>query len=161
MSKAFGITFAAAIVVIGALIWFGFAKTEGNHLAPTGSIGKVRTVKATDDVTFMVIDFRVQNDSDRDMIVHSVETAIGTADGNTLMGSGVAVADIKSAFQNYPLLGDQYNPVLKERDTIPAHQAVNRMVGVRFDAPVEKVESRRRLVLRVEDITGPVAELTK
>jgi hypothetical protein len=161
MSKAFGITFAAAIVVIGALIWFGFAKTEGNHLVPTGSIGKVRTVKADDSVTFMVIDFRVQNDSDRDMIVHSVETAIDTADGNTLMGGSVAGADIKSAFQNYPLLGDQYNPVLKERDTIPAHQAVNRMVGVRFDAPVEKVESRKRLILRVEDITGPVAELIK
>jgi hypothetical protein len=161
MSKAFGITFAVAIVAIAVLIWIGFAKTEGNHLAPTGSIGKVRTVKATDDVTFMVIDFRVKNDSDRDMIVHSVETAIDTADGNTVMGSGVASADIKSAFRNYPLLGDQYNPILKERDTIPAHQAVDRMVGVRFDAPVEKVESRRRVILRVEDVTGPVVELTK
>ena len=161
MSKPFLITFAAAIVVIGVLIWVGFAKTEGNHLAPTGSIGKVRTVKATDDVTFMVIDFRVQNDSDRDMIVHSVETAIDTADGNTVMGSGVAGADIRNAFKSYPMLGDQYNPVLRERDTIPAHHAVDRMIGVRFDAPVEKVESRKRLVLRVEDVTGPVAELTK
>jgi hypothetical protein len=161
MNKTFGITFAAAIVLIAGLIWLGFAKTEGNHLAPTGSIGKIRTVKATDEVTFMVIDFRVQNDSDRDMIVHSVETAIDTADGNTIMGGGVASADIKSAFRNYPLLGDQYNPILKERDTIPAHRAVSRMVGVRFDAPVEKVESRKRVILRVEDITGPVVELTR
>jgi hypothetical protein len=161
MTKAFGITFAAAIVVIGALIWLGFAKTEGNHLAPTGSIGKIRTVPATDDVTFMVIDFRVKNDSDRDMIVHSVEAAIDTADGNTVMGGGVASADIKSAFRNYPLLGDQYNPILKERDTIPAHREVNRMVGIRFDIAADKVESRKRVVLRVEDITGPVVELTK
>jgi hypothetical protein len=161
MSKAFGITFAAAVVVIAVLIWYGFAKTEGNHLAPTGSIGKVRTVKATDDVTFMVIDFKVRNDSDRDMIVHSVEIAIDTADGNTVMGSGVASSDIRNAFKNYPLLGDQYNPILKDRDTIPAHGQVDRMVGVRFDAPVEKVESRKRVVLRVEDVTGPVVELTK
>jgi hypothetical protein len=158
MSKAFGIAFAAAIVVIGALIWFG---TAGNHLVPTGSIGKVRTVKATDDVTFMVIDFKLKNDSDRDMVVHSVETAIDMADGNTIMGGSVAVADIKNAFKSYPMLGDQYNPVLRERDTIPAHQSVDRMIGVRFDAPVEKVESRKRLVLRVEDVTGPIAELTK
>ncbi len=143
MSKAFGITFAVAVAVIGGLIWLGFAKTEGNHLAPTGSIGKVRTVKATDDVTFMVIDFKVKNDSDRDMIVHSVETAIDTVDGNTIMGSGVAGADIKNAFKNYPTLGDQYNPVLKERDTIPAHQEVSRMVGIRFDTPAEKVDSRK------------------
>jgi hypothetical protein len=95
------------------------------------------------------------------MIVHSVETAIDTADGNTVMGSGVAGADIGNAFKNYPLLGDQYNPVLKERDTIPAHQEVSRMVGIRFDAPAEKVDSRKRLVLRVEDVTGPVVELTK
>ena len=161
MNKPFAITFAAAIVVIAALIWLGFAKTEGNHLVPTGSIGKIRTVKATDDVTFMVIDFRVQNDSDRDMIVHSVETAIDTANGETIMGGGVASADIKSAFRNYPLLGEQYNPILKERDTIPAHKAVARMVGVRFDTAAEKVESRKRLTLRVEDITGPVLELTK
>ena len=161
MSKVFVITFAAAVVIIAALIWTGFQKTAGNHLAPTGSIGKVRTVKAADDVTFMVIDFKVKNDSDRDMVVHSVETAIDTADGNTVMGGTVAGSDIKNAFKSYPLLGDPYNPVLKERDTIPAHQSVDRMVGVRFDLPLEKVESRKRLVLRVEDITGPVAELIK
>src|SRR5579863_6422159 len=104
MSKAFLITFGAAVIVIGALIWIGFANTAGNHLAPTGSIGKVRTVKATDDVTFMVIDFKVKNDSDRDMIVRSVEAAIDTADGGTVTGSGVAEADVKSAFKSYPFL---------------------------------------------------------
>jgi hypothetical protein len=161
MSRAFLITFGAAIAVIGVLIWVGFANTKGNHLAPTGSIGKVRTVKATDEVTFMVIDFKVRNDSDRDMIVRSVESAIDTADGGTVAGGGVAGADIKSAFRNYPLLGDQYNPILKERDTIAAHQQVDRMVGVRFDAPFDKVESRKRVILRLEDVTGPVVELTK
>jgi hypothetical protein len=155
------VTFGAAIVVIAALIWIGFANTAGNHLAPTGSIGKVRTVKATDDVTFMVIDFKVKNDSDRDMIVRSVEAAIDTADGGTVTGSGVAGSDIKSAFGNYPVLGDQYNPVLKERDTIPAHQQIDRMVGIRFDTPYDKVESRKRVVLKLEDVTGPVVELTK
>src|SRR5579863_10159393 len=98
MSKAFLITFASAIAAIGVLIWIGFAMTKGNHLAPTGSIGKVRTIKASHDVTFMVIDFKVKNDSDRDMIVHSVEAAIDTADGGTVMGSGVAESDIKKAF---------------------------------------------------------------
>jgi hypothetical protein len=161
MSKAFLITFGVAVVVIGVLIWIGFTKTEGNHLAPTGSIGKVRTVKASDEVTFMVIDFKVKNDSDRDMIVHSVEGAIDTADGGTVTGSGVAAADIESAFKSYPILGERYNPVLKDRDTIPAHQVVDRMVGIRFDTPFDKVETRKRVVLRVEDVTGPVAELTK
>jgi hypothetical protein len=161
LSKAFGIAFGGAVVVIAVLIWFGFSTTAGNHLAPAGSIGKVRTVKATDDLTFMVIDFKVTNDSDRDMIVRSVESAIETADGATVTGGGVAESDIKAAFASYPVLGEQYNPILKERDKIPAHQSVDRMVGVRFDAPVEKVDTRKRVILRLEDITGPVVELTK
>ena len=150
-----------AVVVIGILIWFGFARTAGNHLAPTGKIGKVRTVKAADDLTYMVIDFSAKNDSDVDMIVHRVEGEIDTADGDMLTASPVAAADVKAAFQSYTLLGEQYNPVLKDRDKIPAHQSVDRMVGLRIDAPIEKVEKRKRVTLRVEDVTGPVLELTK
>jgi hypothetical protein len=161
MNKVFGIAFGGAVVVIAALIWFGFSETAGNHLVPTGSIAKVRTVKATDDLTFMVIDLKVKNDSDRDMIVRSIETEVDTADGGMLMGGAVANSDIKAAFASYPMLGDQYNPVLRDRDTIPAHQTVDRMVGIRIDASYEKVESRKRVVLRLEDITGPVLELTK
>jgi hypothetical protein len=35
------------------------------------------------------------------------------------------------------------------------------MVGLRIDAPSETVDRRKRVTLRVEDITGPVLELTK
>lgn len=161
LSKPFLITFGVAIVVIAGLIWYGFSNTAGNHLAPTGSIGKVRTVKADDGVTFMVIDFSIKNDSDRDMIVHSIETDIDTADGEVGKGGEVANADVQAAFKSFPLLGEQFNPVLKERDTIPAHQQVDRMVGVRFDLPIARVESRKRVDLRIQDVTGPVVELTK
>jgi hypothetical protein len=161
VSKPFGIAFAAAVVVIAIVVWTGFNRTAGNHLAPTGAIGKVRTVKASDELTYMVIDFNVKNDSDRDMIVRSVESVVDTADGGALMGSPVAAADVAAAFKSYPLLGEQYNPVLKERDVIPAHGFVDRMVGLRIDAPSETVDARKRVTLRVEDVTGPVLELTK
>jgi hypothetical protein len=161
VSKAFGITFAVAVAVIGGLIWFGFVNTKGNHLAPTGSIGKVRTAKAADEVTFMVIDFKVKNDSDRDMIVRNIETSVDSSDGSSIMGGGVAAADIKRAFAAYPALGEQYNPILKERDSVPAHQQIDRMVGVRFDVPAEKIDARKRVVVRLEDITGATVELAK
>ena len=160
MSKPFAITFAVAIALIGGLIWLGFANTKGNHLAPTGSIGKVRTIAAGDDVTFMVIDFKVKNDSDRDMIVHSIEASVDTPSG-PIMGSGVADSDIKSAFLSYPLLGDQYNPVMKERDKVPAHQEVDRMVGIRFDVPARQIETRRKVTLVLDDVTGTTVEMTK
>jgi len=160
MSKAFVIAFAAAVLVIGGLIWFGFADTKGNHLAPTGSIGKVRTVKG-DDLTYMVIDFKVKNDSDRDMVVHSIEASVDTGAGEPIVGKGVAKSDVESAFRNFPALGEQYNAVLRERDSVPAHQEVDRMVGIRFDAPFEKIEARKRVVLRLEDVTGAEVEMAK
>ncbi len=161
MSKAFLAAFAVAAGVIGFLVWTGFSTTAGNHLAPVGTIGKVRTVEASGGLTYMVIDFNVKNDSDRDMVVRTVEAAIDGPDGNPLTGSLVAASDVAGAFQAYPLLGQQYNAVLKVRDSVPAHQAVDRMVGVRFDAPLAKVEGSKQVTLRIEDVTGPVVEMTK
>ncbi len=161
MSKVFLITFGAAVVVIAVLVWLGFAKTEGNHLVPTGSIGKVRTVKSSDETSFMVIDFNVRNDSDVNMVVHSIETSVDFPDGSTAPGSAASSADIPMAFKNYALLGEQYNPVLKDRDTIPAHQQVDRMVGVSIDLPFEKVEKRSDVKIRIEDITGAAVEIKK
>ena len=160
MSKAFRIAFGGAVAVIAVLLWYGFATTKGNHLAPTGKIGKVRVQKVTDDVCFVVIDFNVKNDSDRDMIVHSVTVTIDRPEGS-MDGLAVSARDLEDAFRSYPTLGEKYNPVLKDRDTVPAHQELDRMVAARFDVPVEKVEERRKLTLRVEDVTGAELLLTK
>ena len=161
MSKPFLITFGAAVVVIAALIWLGFAKTEGNHLVPTGSIGKVRTAKVSDEGTFMVIDFRVKNDSDVDMVVHSIETTVEFPDDSIAPGSAARSADIPKVFKNFALLGEQYNPVLRDRDIIPAHQQVDRMIGVSIDLAFDRVEKRKDVKVRIEDVTGPALEMTK
>lgn len=160
MSKPFLIGFGAMALVIAGLVWIGFVRTAGNHLAPAGSIGKVRAVKADEDLTFVVVDFNVTNDSDRDMIVRTIESSIETADGREVAGSLVADSDIQSAFKSYQFLGPQYNPVLKERDVIAAHHSVDRMVGLRFDAPESEVENRKKLTLRLWDVTGVAVELT-
>src|SRR5665213_2541248 len=160
MNKVFGIAFGAAIIVIAILVWVGFAATSGNHLAPTGRIGKVRVQKVDDNVSFIVIDFNVKNDSDRDMVVHSVAASVETSEGNSA-GIPVAASDLVAAFRAYPMLGDQYNPVLKDRDVVPAHRELDRLVGIRFDLPAGKIETRRKLTLRVEDVTGATLELTK
>lgn len=160
MSKPFAIAFGSAVFVIAVLVAIGFHSTRGNHLAPTGAIGKVRTVKIADDITLMVVDFNVENDSDRDMIVRSVDGTIETSDG-PVQSSSVSAADAADAFRIYPALGEQYNPVMKERDVVPPHRTLDRMVGLRFDLPYDKVEGRKSFALHVEDVTGPVLELKK
>jgi len=162
VSKVFLAAFGVAVVVIGLLVWTGFSTTAGNHLAPVGAIGKVRTVKASDDLTYMVIDFNVKNDSDRDMVVRTIDVNLDGVNGDDpLTGSLVAASDVAGAFQAYPLLGERYNDVLRVNDKIPGHQTVDRMVGIRLDAPYAKVEGRKKVTLRIEDVTGPVVEMSK
>jgi hypothetical protein len=159
MSKAFGIAFAAALVVIALLVWRGFVVTKGNHLDPVGKIGKVRAQKVDDNEVVVVLDFSLKNDSDIAMVVHSVESNIDAADGSVINGNMIAAADLANVFRNYPQLGEQYNPPLKARDQLKAHDSIDRMVGLRFDVPEEAVLNRKDIVLHIEDITGPVAEL--
>ncbi len=160
MSKAFGIAFGCALAAIAVFLWFGYSSTKGNHLEPVGKIGKVRVQKVTGEVSFVVVDFSVKNDSDRAMVVHSVTVSIDRPEGS-VDGQPVAAKDLDAAFRSYPELGDKFNPVLKDRDVVPAHQELDRMVAARFDLPSEKVEERSKLTLRVEDVTGPVMLLTK
>lgn len=159
MSKAFGIAFAVTLVVIALLVWRGFVATKGNHLDPVGKIGKVRAQKVDDNEVVVVLDFKLRNDSDINMVVRSVESNIDAADGSVVNGNIIAVADLANVFRNYPDLGEQYNPPLKARDELKAHDSIDRMVGFRFDVPEEAVLKRKDIVLHVEDITGPVAEL--
>ena len=161
MRKPFAIAFAA-VVVSAMLVWAALAiLTAGDRLKAAGSIGKVRTIGTSGDTTFMVVDFNLTNDSDRDMIVRGIESSVDAADGSVIMGGGVAAADVAAVFRVYPLLGEQYNPIMKDRDTIAAHHTVDRMVGIRLDAPFEKVETRKRVTLRIVDVAGPVIQLTK
>lgn len=160
VSKGFGIGFGVMAAVIVAVLWYGFATTKGNHLAPEGKIGKVRVQKVEDNVSFVVIDFNMKNDSDRDMIVHSVTVTVDGPEGS-MDGMSVSAKDLESAFHAYPELGQKFNPVLKDRDAVPAHQELDRMVAARFDVPAETLEARKKLTLKVDDVTGVEFVLTK
>src|SRR5579859_3241696 len=104
MSKGFGIGFGVMAALIAGFLWYGFATTKGNHLAPVGKIGKIRVQKVDDDVCFVVIDFNVKNDSDRDMIVHNVTVTIDRPEGS-MDGLSVSAKDLEGALRSYPELG--------------------------------------------------------
>ena len=54
MSKPFTIGFGIAAVLIAFLIWRGFVETKGNHLEPTGKIGKIRAEKVDDNEMIVI-----------------------------------------------------------------------------------------------------------
>jgi len=159
MNKTFAVGFAAAVFAIILIIWFGFIQTKGNHLDPSGWISSVRTMPLSDDVTLMVIDFSILNDSDQQMVVSSIDPWITTGGGNNIHGSLYSAVDMPKTFKFYPKLGPQLNEPLVVRGTIDGHKTVSKMVGIEFDVPPRVVESRRSMTLRVEDITGPAVEM--
>ena len=161
MSKPFLYTFAAAVIVIGVLVWMGFLNTKGNHLEPSGKIGKLRVQAAAEDLSIVIADFNITNDSDRVMQVRSIEAVMEMPDGAVVAATQVPSPDLPKIFQAFPLLGEQFNPPLHLRERIPGHQSVDRMLALRIEAPESIVDRRKRFVIRIEDITGPVLELVK
>ena len=160
MSKTFGIAFGGAVLAIIVLVWGGFIFTKGNHLAPEGFISNVRAQQLTPELIMLVIDYGIVNDSDMQMVVRSIDPWITTADGREIHGTPYASADMAKTEKFYPDLGPLIHPVLTLRGTIDGHKTLNFMVGAGFDATAADFANRKGVTLRIEDITGPVVEMT-
>jgi len=83
------------------------------------------------------------------------------ASGKTYEASTVSDVDAKRLFQYLPLLGQKYNDSLLARDKIGPRQSWDRMIAARFEVPVGLLDARKKLTVRIEDVDGPVSELTE
>jgi hypothetical protein len=158
VTKPFAITFLIGLLVVGVAIWIVFYKQEGAHIDPKGSILKVRTLKLDDKTSAAIVEIRLSNESDYPLVARTIETSAVTGQG-PIDGNAVAEGDVKDLFKNYPILGEQFNPVMKIRDKVPPHSSIDREGCAQFMVPVEDLDKRKDLIVRVEDITGPTAEL--
>ena len=158
ISKSFAITFLIGLMVIGLAIWAVFYKQAGAHIEPEGTILNVRTVKLDDTASAAVIELRLSNDSDYELVTRTIEVSAVTAKGD-VQGNVVAEMDVKELFKNFPVLGEQFNPILKARDKVRPHSSIDREVCAQFTIPVQELDQRRDLVVRVQDISGPTAEM--
>jgi hypothetical protein len=159
VSKGFGIGFAITLAVIAVVIWRIAVVTKGNHLAPITKVGKVRVQKVDDNESIVVLDFSVNNDSDRKLVVRTVESHLDAADGSTVDGSVIAARDLDIVFANYPDLGEKYNPAFRAWDEVKPHEKIDRMIGIRYDVPDATIAKRKDFDLRLEDISGIVVDL--
>jgi hypothetical protein len=160
MSKAFGVAFAIALVVIAFAAWRVVDSTKGNHLDPVTKIGKVRVQKVDENESIVILDFSVDNQSDRKLVVRTVDGFLNERDGSSVDGNMVAAKDLANIFRNYPALGDQYNAPFKAWDEVKPRERLDRMVGIRFDVPDSKIAERKNFLLRLEDISGVRVDLT-
>ncbi len=159
MSKTFLTAFlvgVAAVAVLVAAILYG---NRGARVGLTGGILKVRTAPLDDSSSVAVLDFRVHNPGNAPFMVRTVTVVMEDKDGKQYEGATVSEADSTRLFAGLPLLGQKYNSTLIMGDRIPHDATEDRMVAARFDAPLARIDARKRFLLRIEDVAGPVTEL--
>jgi hypothetical protein len=156
MRKDLAVPFAIGLAVIIAAIGGVLFMQRGAHIELKGAILKVRTLALDDNSSIMVVDFRFANPADYPFVIKSV-----TLQADQVEGFSVPEIDARRIFEYYPLLGKKFNDTLVAHEKIPARESQDRMIAARFEVPESKLTARKRLVLRIEDVDGPVSELVE
>ncbi len=146
-------------VVIGVLVIFYVQR--GAHVELKGSVQKVRTLALDENSSAALIDFRVLNPSDYPFVVRQVDVTLVEPGGKTLDGMIIADVDTERLFQYFPALGQKYNPSLVIKTRVKPHESMDRMLAVRFDVPEKDLQARQGLRVRIEELDGPVSEITE
>ncbi|HEY1338319.1 MAG TPA: hypothetical protein VGF59_12450 [Bryobacteraceae bacterium] len=160
MSNRFLAAFGIGLVLIAVAVAGVLYMQRGAHVDLPGKVLKVRTAPLDENSSVAVIDFRASNPSDYPFVIRTVSVILEDPDGAQHPSGAASDADAKALFQAIPLLGEKYNQTMMMKETIPAHGSVDRMVAARFEAPESRLEARKRLIVRIEEIDGKVFELS-
>jgi hypothetical protein len=161
MSKNFMIALGVGLVCIAIAVAGILYMQRGARVGVTGQVLKVRSAPLDENSTIVVLDFRVTNPSDYPFVARNVTAIVEDASGNKTDGLTAPELDAKHIFEGIPVLGEKYNQTLIERDKVAPHGALDRMVAARFDMPEAKLQSRKRFVIKIEEIDGQMFEISE
>lgn len=153
----------AGFAVVGLLLAIAVILfiNRGSHVVINGSINNVRTEAMNSSSSVAVIDFQFVNPSNFTFIVRTTEVILEDAAGLEHRANPVSARETERLFQYYPSLGQRQNPSLTMREELEPDQTINRMICALFKVPVETINNRSRLTIRVEDVDGVVSEITE
>lgn len=160
MSKRLLIFFGIGVVAIAIAVVVILGANKGSHLQLQGQILKVRTGALGEGNSIAVMDFRVENPSDKPFVVRMVDIALEKQDGQMVDGVTVSKSDLKKLFQYNRFLGDQYNDGLGLQDSIAPHSTVDRMVAAHFELDNQDLEKAKTVHLSIQDMNGPLWEIS-
>ncbi len=150
---------AIGLVVVAVVVVWIFYMQRGAHVELVGSVQKVRTLALDENSSAAFLDFRFRNPSDYLFVVRRVDlTAIGP-NGNALEGTVISEVDAEKLFHYFPQLGQKYNPTLLIRTKIRPGESMDRMISARFEVPEKVLQARKNIVIRIEELDGPVVEI--
>jgi len=161
MSRTFAIALAIGLGVVLIGIAGVLFMQRGARVGLTGQFLKVRTAALDENSTIAVIDLRLNNPSDVLFVVRTVTCFMEENDGRQYEGKVAAEIDAQRLFAGLPILGQKFNQTLMTREAVAARTSVDRMVAVRFEAPESRIQARKRFLLRITDMSGPVSEISE
>jgi len=161
MKNRFAATFAIGIGIIAIVVVGILYMQRGARIGLAGSMLKVRTAPLDENSTIAVIDFRFANPGNVPFWVRTVSLVMEDKDGSQYDGKVISEGDAKRLFEALPLLGEKFNETLILRDKIPGHTSLDRMVAARFEAPEARINSRKRFIVRIEEVDGNISELSE
>jgi len=160
MNKRLLIFFGLGVVAIAIAVVVILSANKGSHLELLGKIIKVRTGALGEGNSIAVMDFRVENPSDKPFVVRTVDITLERKNGEMVDGVTVSRSDLKQLFQYNRFLGGQYNDGLGLQDTISPHSTVDRMVAAHFEVSEADLEAAKAVHLSIQDVDGPLWETT-
>ena len=160
MDKTFGKIFGVGLAVVIVIVAFVFFAKRDDHLAPTGTVLKERTIDLNETTSLLLLDIRIVNDSNVTMSISNLAMSVDLKDGGTVDGHVLGKSDLMGTFGYFPLLGEKFNEALAVRDEIPPHSKVDRMISASFEVPLAQMDARKKVTLLVEDASGAKAEIT-
>jgi len=151
-AKALGIGAAVIVVAVLGIVYM----QRGAHTELQGKVLKVRTAPLDDANSVAVVDFRITNPASYPFMVRTVSLIMEDNAGNQYQGAVSSEVDAKRLFEGVPLLGQKYNTTLLMRERIAPGGTQDRMVAAQFGAPETRLAGRKRFILRIEEMDGPV-----
>ena len=161
MSKTFMMAFGIGLVCIAIAVAGIVYMQRGAKVDAEGKILKVRTLPLDENSSLAVLDFRIVNASDYPFMVRTVTVVMDQPSGDPMEGDTVSEPDAKRVFASVPALGQKYNDTLIMNDRMAPHASWDRMVAARFSVPEDRLQARKRFIVRVEEVDGKVVDINE
>jgi hypothetical protein len=161
MSPKLAAFIGVGVLIVAAALGVILYGNKGSHLELKGEIIKIRTGAIDEHNTAAVLDIRLQNVSDVPFEVGDVKITAEQPNGDKAEGYIISKSDFKQLLDYNKFLGKQFNEGLSMKDKIPPHQAVDRMIAVRFELSQADLQKAKQIRFWVRDMDGPEFETTK
>lgn len=147
---AFGVGLVLIVLAVAGVLFM----QRGDAIGLDVKILKVRTAALDENSTIAVIDLRAMNPSNLLFEVSQVTMEMEDTSGKTYPGDVIGDSSAKQVFDALPVLGPKFLITLSVQQRIPAHVAQDYMVAARFQAPLARIDARKRFILHVDEVAG-------